>query len=41
VTDVAVILGGETDGLLSASVDTVETYSTECGIFQVTTGSML
>jgi hypothetical protein len=31
--DVAVLLGGETDGLLSASVDTVETFSPDCGIF--------
>ena len=31
--DVAVILGGETDGLLSASVDTVETFSLSCGLF--------
>ena len=35
VSDVAVFMGGESDNLLSASVDTVETYSAECGkIFQ-------
>jgi hypothetical protein len=32
--DVTVILGGETDGLLSASVATVETFSPNCGIFE-------
>ena len=31
--DVTVIIGGETDGIVDGAVDTVETYSPDCGLF--------
>ena len=32
--DVTVIIGGETDGIVQGAVDTVETYSPDCGLFK-------